>query len=233
MIRNNPELLESIGRYDTKFAQMLSTGYGDLTDEYSTEVAAIYKKLNFPGGYNSPLTQQKSAEEVRNSVEARRGWYEYDKLSKWRDAMMYQYGIKNTSEARYESSGIQAYFNEQVSQISKEFKGWADERSQGQKDFWNVTIPVIEEIVSNQKWMSHAGKQTNKWNEIAFYLQQVKQWKKDYDLVMNDPRRERDLRTQLSQWHFDFLQVAGDDFDTFSARWFENMPQLNPDSAVR
>ena len=233
MLRNNPELLESIGRYDTKFAQMLSTGYGDLTDEYSTEVAAIYKKLNFPGGYNSPLTQQKSAEEVRASVEARRGWYEYDKLSKWRDSMMYQYGIKSTSEARYETTGIQAEFNRIVANISDQFKGWADERQQGAKDFWNVTVPVVEEIVNNQKWMNHAGKQTNKWNEISFYLQQIKQWKKDYDLVMNDPRRERDLRRQLSQWHFDFLQVAGDDFDTFSARWFENMPQLNPDLAVR
>jgi hypothetical protein len=81
--------------------------------------------------------------------------------------------------------------------------------------------------------MSHAGKQGNKWNEVAFYLQQIQQWKKEYDLVMNDPRRERDLRIQLSQWHFDFLQVAGDDFDTFSARWFENMPQLSTDLVVR
>ena len=233
MLRNNPELLESIGRYDTKFAQMLSTGYGDLTDEYSTEVAAIYKRLNFPGGYNSPLTQQKSSEEVRASVEARRGWYEYDKLSKWRDAMMYQYAIKSTSEARYETTGMKAYFNDQVAQISSNFKGWADERQQGQKDFWNVTVPVIEEIVNNQKWMNHAGKQTNKWNEISFYLQQIKQFKKEYDLVMNDPRREKDLRSQLSQWHFDFLQVAGDDFDAFSARWFENMPQLSTDLVVR
>jgi hypothetical protein len=64
-------------------------------------------------------------------------------------------------------------------------------------------------------------------------VDEVKQWKKDYDLVMNDPRRERDLRIQLSQWHFDFLQAAGDDFDTFSARWFENMPQLSTDLVVR
>ena len=232
MLRNNPELLESIGRYNTKFAQMLSTGYGDLTDEYSTEVAAIYKRLNFPGGYNSPLTQQKSSEEVRASVEARRGWYEYDKLSKWRDAMMYQYGIKSTSEARYESTGIQAEFNRIVANIGTEFKGWADERQQGQKDFWNVTVPVLEEIISNQQWMNHSGKQSNKWNEIAYYVQEIKQWKKEYDLVMNDPRRERDLRTRLSQFHFDFLQVASDDFDTFSAKYFESMPQLNPDSAV-
>jgi hypothetical protein len=49
---------------------------------------------------------------------------------------------------------------------------------------------------------------------------------------MNDPRRERDLKTRLSQFHFDFLQVASDDFDTFSAKYFESMPQLNPDSAV-
>ena len=211
---------------------MLSTGYGDLTDEYSTEVAAIYKRLNFPGGYNSPLTQQKSSEEVRASVEARRGWYEYDKLSKWRDAMMYQYGIKSTSEARYESTGIQAEFNRIVANIGTEFKGWADERQQGQKDFWNVTVPVLEEIISNQQWMNHSGKQSNKWNEIAYYVQEIKRWKKDYDLVMNDPRRERLLKSRLSQFHFDFLQVASDDFDTFSAKYFESMPQLNPDSAV-
>ncbi|NBR25052.1 MAG: hypothetical protein EBU08_15015, partial [Micrococcales bacterium] len=96
MIRNNPELLEKIGRWDTKYAGMLSAGYGELTDEYSTEIAAIYKRLNFPGGYNSPLTQKKSAEELRVDIESRRGWAEYQKATEWRDAIMAQYGVGST-----------------------------------------------------------------------------------------------------------------------------------------
>ncbi len=232
MLRNNPELLESIGRYDTKYATMLSTGYGELTDEYSTEVAAIYKRMNFPGGYDSPITVAKSSEEVRKSIEARRGWYEYQKASEWRDSMMYQYGIRSTQEARYESSGIGAEFNRMVGSISNEFKGWAEERNNNRKDFWNVIVPVIEEIVANEKWRTHADKQSNKWNEIAYYLTQIKQWKRDYDTVMNSTARERDMRTQLSQFHYDFLQAAGEDFAAFSARWFDSMPQLSTDLVV-
>lgn len=233
MLRNNKELLISVGRYDPKLAAMLSTGYGELTDKYSTEVAAIYKNMNFPGGYNAIISQSKNSEEMRKTVEARRGWYEYQKATEWRDAMMYQYGIKTPSEARYTSSGIGSGFNEMVDNISKVFPGWAEVRDNNRNDFWRVTVPAIKQVTSNTAWMKHANKNTNKWNEIAYWIDQVSAWKTNYDMIGNSANRKQDARAQLAQFHYDFLQVASEDFATFSSRWLESMPQLTESLAVQ
>jgi hypothetical protein len=118
VLRKNPELIAKLGRSNTKYAAMLSSGYGDLSSssEYSTEVAAIFKKLGFPG-YGTPITQKKTKEEVAKSVEARRGWFEYQKAQEWRDAKMAEYGIGSTSEVMYDRSGIKIEFDNMFGEL--------------------------------------------------------------------------------------------------------------------
>lgn len=227
MIRSNPALLEKIGRWDTKYAAMLSAGYGELTDEYSTEIAAIYKRLNFPGGYNSPLTQKKSAEELRVDIESRRGWAEYQKATEWRDAIMAQYGVGSTYEVRYQSLGIKQQFDSMIKSIQTDFPGWADNRSASQKDFWGVTVPAISEIANDAKWRQYADGKSDKWTEIAYWLTQANTFREQYTAAMNSDKRKADLKAQFSQFHYNFMQVASDEFSTFAARWLENMPELS------
>jgi len=227
MIRNNPELLERIGRWDTKYAGMLSAGYGDITDEYSTEIAAIYKRLNFPGGYNNPLTQKKSSDELQTDIESRRGWAEYQKATEWRDAVMAQYGVGSPYEVRYQSLGIKAEYDRMVKAIQTDFPKWAENRSASQRDFWGVTVPAIQEIAGDAKWRQYADGQGDKWTEIAYWLTQANAFRQQYTAAMNSDNRKADLKAQFSQFHYNFMQVASDDFSTFAARWLENMPELS------
>ena len=44
---------------------------------------------------------------------------------------------------------------------------------------------------------------------------------------MSSDARKADLKAQFSQFHYNFMQVASDDFSTFAARWLENMPELS------
>jgi hypothetical protein len=227
MIRNNPALLQKIGRWDTKYAQMLSAGYGELTDDYSTEIAAIYKRMNFPGGYNSALTQKKTSEELRVDIESRRGWAEYQKATDWRDSVMAQYGVGSANEVRYQSLGIKAQFDSMVKVIQTEFPGWADNRNASQRDFWGVTVPAMKEIANDPKWRQYADGKGDKWTEISYWLTQADAFRQQYTQTMSSDARKADLKAQFSQFHYNFMQVASDEFSTFASRWLENMPELS------
>ena len=239
MIRKNPELLQTIGRFNTKYAALLSSGYGDLAgtgsgkDDYSTEVAAIYKRLNFPGGFNDPITQQKTSRELTRGVEARRGWAEYQKAVDWRDAKMAEYGIGSTYETRYATSGVKRVFDEMVQDVENEFKGWVDERDEGRKDYWEGFIPTVEAIVDDTKWRAHALKEGSvKWEEISYWVSRARQFKKAYDRPNETDKGKLILKQQFNQFHYDFLQTASEEFAVFSTRWLQNMPELETDYVV-
>jgi len=239
VLRQNTDLLASIGRINTKYAGMLSSGYGDLAgsgsgpNDYSTEVASIYKKMKFPGGFNSAITRKMTDEELKKATEAKVGWAEYQKAVDWRNAMMKQYGISSTYEARYERTGIKRVFDEMVNEVERDFKGWVDERDEGRKDYWNGTIVAIEEITNNLDWRTHAySTGSTKWEEIATWVGRARVFKDEYDRPNNSDERKLRLKQQFAQFHYDFLQTASEEFDAFATRWLNTMPELDTEFVV-
>jgi hypothetical protein len=237
MLRKNPELLTKLARSNPKFATMLSSGYGDLAasgtndDSYSTEIAAIYKGMNFPGTLTK-LTTKKTDLEIQQDIEARRGWAEYNKAKEWQQAMMYQYGIRSTQEVMYERTGISQEFDRMVSAIGKDFPGWVTDRNSSRTDFWTQSIPAIETIANNEAWRIHADSSNTKWQEIAYWLENAKQFKSDMDQRMITEQRKNELKVRFSQFHYDFLQEASDEFAAFATRWLDNMPELSRELVI-
>lgn len=225
MIRNNKPLLEKLGRSNPKYAQMLSAGYGDLTDEYSPEIAAIYKKLGYPGSLTT-LTTRKTGDEVREEVESKRGWSEYQKAVDWRNAMMYQYAIRSSAEVMYERTGIGSQFDSMIKEIAKDFPGWVTDRNNGRKDFWLQTIPAIKAIANDSKWRKTADAQSPKWAEIQYWITQAEKFRSTMDQTMITDERKFAAKANFAQFHYDFLQGASDEFAAFSSRWLETMPEL-------
>ena len=238
IIRNFGGLLESIGRSGAKYAGMLSSGYdSDLTtnSEYSTEVAAIFKRLDFPGTVDLPITERKKIDgekSVRAETEARIGWVEYQQAQEYRDAMMYQYGIRSTQEAMYERSGIKADYDRKVKAIAEDFPGWAEQYDNNRQDYWRNLIPTIEKIVEDTAWRSYAFKQGDKWEEIAYWAKIARDFKNKYDEPGNTDQRKYDLKATFSQFHYDFLQTASDEFAAFAYRWLNSIPELNEELVV-
>jgi hypothetical protein len=234
VLRKNPELIAKLGRSNTKYAAMLSSGYGDLSSssEYSTEVAAIFKKLGFPG-YGTPITQKKTREEVAKSVEARRGWFEYQKAQEWRDAKMAEYGIGSTYDVMYERSGIKREFDKMVDVVKEDFPSWVTERKNINDEYWDAMIPSIQKIVDDTNWRTYSfNKGSSKWEEIAYWLGEAKAFNKTYDAQNNTDSRKLQLKQQFAQFHYDFLQTASEEFAAFSYRWLNNMPQLSTEFTV-
>jgi hypothetical protein len=238
-LRNNKDLMMKIGEINTKYAGMLSSGYGDIAgtgsgpNDYSTEIAAIYKRLNFPGGFQNPITQKKTSDELKQDVQARVGWAEYQKAVDWRNSVMYQYGIGSVYETRYETTGIKRQYDEMIKDIEKDFPKWVEDRNNGRKDYWKQTIPAIEAIVDDTKWRSHAWSSgSSKWEEIAFWVSRARQFKDEYNAAINSDERKFALKQQFSQFHHDFLQTASDEFDAFATRWLNNMPELDKEFVV-
>ena len=234
VLRKNPELIAKLGRANTKYAAMLSSGYGDLSSssEYSTEVAAIFKKLGFPG-YGTPITQKKTKEEVAKSVESRRGWFEYQKAQEWRDAKMAEYGIGSTYDVMYERSGIKREFDKMVDVVKEDFPSWVTERKNINDEYWDAMIPSIQKIVDDTNWRTYSfNKGSSKWEEIAYWLSEAKAFNKAYDAQNNTDSRKLQLKQQFAQFHYDFLQTASEEFAAFSYRWLNNMPQLSTEFTV-
>ena len=239
VLRKNPNLLAEIGRLNTKYAGMLSSGYGDIAgtgsgpNDYSTEVASIYKKMKFPGGFNNIITQKKSNDELQKATEARVGWAEYQKAVDWRNAMMKQYGISSTYESRYEYSGIKREFDKMVQTVKDDFPGWVDERDENRKDYWAGTIVAIEKISQNIDWRTYAYSTGNtKWEEIAYWVGKARNFKDEYDRPNNSDERKLRLKQNFAQFHYQFLQTASEEFDAFATRWLNNMPELDTEFVV-
>ena len=239
VLRKNPNLLAEIGRINTKYAGMLSSGYGDIAgtgsgpNDYSTEVASIYKKMKFPSGFNNVITQKKSDDELQKATEARVGWAEYQKAVDWRNAMMKQYGISSTYESRYEYSGIKREFDKMVQTVKDDFPGWVDERDENRKDYWAGTIVAIEKISQNIDWRTYAYSTGNtKWEEIAYWVGKARNFKDEYDRPNNSDERKLRLKQNFAQFHYQFLQTASEEFDAFATRWLNNMPELDTEFVV-
>jgi hypothetical protein len=130
-------------------------------------------------------------------------------------------------DKKYTIISIKQQFDGMIKSIQSDFPGWADNRSSSQKDFWGVTVPAIQEIANDPKWRQYADGKSDKWTEIAYWLTQANAFREQYTAAMNSDRRKADLKAQFSQFHYNFMQVASDEFSTFAARWLENMPELS------
>lgn len=235
VLRKNPKLIEMLGRANTKYAAMLSSGYGDLatSSEYSTEVAAIFKKLNFPGFSRTPITTKKDEKEFTQGVEARRGWYEFQKAQEWRDAKMVEYGIDSPNEVMFERSGIKREYDKMVQSIVDDFPAWAADRKNTNDEYWSVMIPSVQKIADDIDWRTYAfNKGSSKWEEIAYWLEEAKSFNKAYEAQNNTNDRKLVLKQQFAQFHYDFLQTASEEFAAFAYRWLNNMPQLDTEFTV-
>lgn len=236
IIRSNSKLLKKIGRYGYKYIGMLSTGYDSdatVNSEYSTEIAAIYKRLKLPGAASEKVTRRKTDEEIKNETEARIGWFEYQKAQDWRDSMMYQYSIRSTQEVRYETSGIKEYYDKWVRNIAQNYRAWTQAYNDSREDYWNGLIPTIESIVSDNSWMLKASQTSNKWEEIGYWVSIARQFKNQYEIPNQSEDRKFMLRQQFAQFHYDFLQQSSEEFGAFANRWLNSIPELNPELAVR
>ena len=234
IIRKNKDLLVKIGRTDMKYARMLSTGYGDeLTDKYSTVVASIYKYLNYPGMTSTPITTRKTDKEVQDEVASKIGWIEYNSINDLRSARMYELGITSTYDPRYVASGIEDDFKEQEAEIAKKYPGWQATRQDQQKNFWLEVFPLVKEIANDPKWRKEADKKSDKWKNIQQWVVQAEKLQSRYDAADATDAMKFDMAATFSQFHFDFLQNASDEFSTFATRYLNSMPQLDPSYVIR
>ena len=101
------------------------------------------------------------------------------------------------------------------------------------RHYWNGTIVAVEEIVNNLDWRTYAYSTKNtKWEEIAYWVGKARNFKNEYDRPNNSDERKMMLKQQFAQFHYDFLQTASEEFDAFSTRWLDNMPELDTEFVV-
>jgi hypothetical protein len=227
VLRKNPDLLKRISPNGTKYAEMLSSGYGDVSSEYNSAIAAIYKRLKYPGRIDQ-ISERKTQEELESQVISKIGYAELQKAEMYRVSMMMQYGITSTSSKRYSTLGIKQEYDRQVQDLYDTLPGFAKIRNGERKDFWTMTFPAIKEIANDEKWRIHTdGTGSPKWAEIAFWSENAERFHKDVKSPMLSDAAKRSKKAQFDQFHYDFLQHASEEFAAFASRWMSNMPELD------
>ena len=227
MIRSNRELLASFANVDPMYARMMSSGYGDLAVDYSTEVAEIYKNLNFPGTLTK-LSRQKTEEEIRNETDARLGWVSYNMAVDARNGEMAQYGVGSTQSNAYTYTGIKRKFDERVAEIKANYPGWVNDRTVQQGKFWDQTFPILKKIANDPTWRKYVDPiDGGKWAEISYWIGQVEQFRSGYGKLGSTTARDQGFSSSLNNFHYKFVQGASDGFAAFAARWLESMPELD------
>jgi hypothetical protein len=227
VLRKNPDLLKSIAPNGTKYAEMLSSGYGDISSEYNTAIAAIYKRMKYPGRIDQ-ISERKTQEELEAQVISKIGYAELQKAEMYRTSMMMQYGVTSTSSKRYETLGIKQEYDRQVQDLYDTLPGFAKIRSGDRKDFWTMTFPAMKEIANNEKWRIHTDSTGSpKWADIAYWVENAERFHKDIKNPMLGDAAKRSKKAQFDQFHYDFLQQASEEFAAFASRWMSNMPELD------
>jgi len=227
MIRSNRDLLASIANVDPLYARMMSSGYGDLAVDYSTEVAEIYKNLNFPGTLTK-LSRQKTEKEIKDETDARLGWVSYNFAVDARNGEMAQYGINSTQSSAYEYTGVKRRFDERVADIKASYPGWINDRTVQQGKFWDQTFPTLKKIANDPVWRKYVDPiDGGKWAEISYWIGQVENFRAGYGQLGSTTARDQGFSSSLNNFHYKFVQGASDGFAAFAARWLESMPELD------
>lgn len=230
VLRKNKDLMyqiyEQTGGH-MELAGMLSNGYSDISKEYSTEVASIYKNMTYPGS-GVDLMQVRDSENLMKDPQVRMGWYEWNRATDWRDAVMAQYGIKSTYSASYKTSGLAAKMKELEGQIVGAYPAWADARKASSADFWTQTMKVVNIAVSDKKWMTQ--QRDEKWGEIAFWAEQANKFKAALDKATLAREDTKPLKAAWAEWHNQYVATSGTEFGLFANRWLDRMPELRDES---
>jgi len=232
ILRKNKDLVEKIfaDTANMELAGMLSDGYSDITKEYSTEVASIYKNMTYPGT-GVDLMETKGPEDLYIDPQVRMGWYEWGRATDWRDAKMREYGIKSTYSASYKTSGLYSKMKDLEAQVVAAYPAWDSVRRSAATDFWTQTMKVVNITVSNKKWMKQqTGANAEKWGEIAFWAEQANRFKQALDSLTASRQDTKPLKAAWAEWHNQYVAESGTEFALFANRWLDRMPELRDES---
>lgn len=215
-------------------AGMLSYGYGDSEDAYDEVAAAIFKNSKFPDT-TMTMVERKSVEDFFKDPERRLGWYEMTKLTEFRDSIMEQYDIESTRSDSYTESGLRAWFMAEEKRIEGKYRSWAVDRAESRNAFWQKTFPALLRATDNEPWMAEAAKYGPKWSEIADWTETTRIWHDALTAAqagaIGEDITQKDLKDMYSVWHYQYVNNASPEFQSFAARWL-NFPELSSEDEV-
>lgn len=208
---------------------LMSFGYNDTSDDYSQGVAAFLRNQEFPGT-NIPMMEMRRLEETLTSADERMGWYEYTKLIEMRDSAIEEYGLKSTATEAYRKSGLKAWFNTNVENLSARYSSWDRARNTRRSDFWGQDFTALEVITDDGKFMRDMSQYGSKWSEVADWVNVTQVYREQYKSEQMRSTGSRPnlkgMRELYANWHFSYVNNASPEFQVWAARYLSSIPDL-------
>jgi hypothetical protein len=201
---------------------------GDSGD-YQSELAAMQERMTVPGTGGQNIVRPKTAQEVREDIEKRIGWYEYSKLDQLRQSEMEAYGITSTGSTRYAQRGIRARFMLAERALREKYPAWDRSRQFNTQNWYTVVGDAINTALANEKWMQAQGKKNSLlWSEIGQFMRMSNDYRSLYEGARYNPEMAY-RREVFEKNYWMMLQNFSTQFGAFASRWLSNHPLLNPD----
>lgn len=222
-------MFESTGMSDPGVAGLLSFGYGDDDTEYNQMVAEIYRSSEFPGT-SIPMLRGKTMEEWLVDPDRRMGWYEWSKLTAFRDSAIEQNGLGSTASDAYRTSGLKQFVDAERDRLRLKYPAWGYHYDTVRSNFWSQTFEPLKVATDDPEWMAEAAQYGAKWSEIADWVNAADNFYTYYNMARRNPEGGKpDLKTRrenFGAWHFQYVNNASPEFQAFAERWLSNIPEL-------
>lgn len=224
------DMYESTGGTDPSVAGMLSFGYEDGGGEYDAMTAEIFRANEFPET-NIPMLQGKSMEDWLTDPDRKRGWYEWSKITAFRDYVIEQNGLGSTQSEAYRTSGLKKWVYDSEQALRAKYPAWGIHKDTVRSNFWTQTFNPLKVATDNQAWMRDAAKSGVQWSEIADWVDMADNFHYYYEQARINPEGgQPDLksrREKFALWHFQYVNAASPEFQAFAERWLSNIPELD------
>lgn len=160
----------------------------------------------------------------------RMGWYEWSKLTAFRDSVIEQNGLGSTASDAYRTSGLKQFVDAERDRLRLKYPAWGYHYDTVRSNFWSQTFEPLKVATDDPEWMAEAAQYGAKWSEIADWVNAADNFYTYYNMARSNPEGGKpDLKTRrenFAAWHFQYVNNASPEFQAFAERWLSNIPEL-------
>lgn len=133
--------------------------YGNNSDKFSDAAANYFRNKSVRPGGEIKYTENRAIEDVITDREESLGWNYYEKLTKQRDAVLAQYGLKDIKSKSAQQMGLTAKWDNKVNELKAYLPSWAEAFDNSTGDYAKTKryVKGLIKVLGDKTWMDEYG----------------------------------------------------------------------------
>jgi hypothetical protein len=207
-------------------ARMFFFDADDIQDEWQPLINAIQKRQKVPGT-NTPIVEEKTPEKTYEEIMIRMGRYDMERLTLWRDAVMYELGIDSTQDPNYLSTNLGLQYELAKQTIERRYPPFTA-KGLSIPEYESQVSKPLDVILSDPQWLKD-NSNTEVWRELQVFQADSNEALRRYTFNTSQSDKDR-IREIFNQNYFTQLSRNSTEFRLFAAKFLARHPLLSDDT---